>query len=102
MDRILALKAADELVSTWMEQVKNARGYVHDAWKPADPEARTDAVLRIAEFLTQPESRVVPPIDLSHWRTAKQLCSECLQPVDESPNEGCMDQGQHAVPYAGP
>lgn len=51
-----ALDKADRLVSTWMEQVKNARGYVHDKWQPADPKTRTDAVLRIAAFLLEHEN----------------------------------------------
>ena len=69
MDRSEAIDKADELVTVWMEQVKNQRGYVADGWKPADPTLRTDAVLRIAGFLVGPPPRVVAPVqvEICHW-----------------------------------
>jgi hypothetical protein len=72
MNREEAIDKADVLVSIWMEQVKNNRGYVADGWKPADPTLRTDAILRIATFLAGPPIRVVPPIQVGeevicHW-----------------------------------
>lgn len=96
MERILALKAADEMVGVWMEQVKNGRGYVHDAWRPADPAARTEAVLQLAEFLMKPEptGRVVPPTPPS----TRLLCSSCVQPLAEAPGHGCTDETDHRGP----
>lgn len=96
MNREEALDKANQLVTEWMEQVKNARGYVHDSWRPADPAARTDAVIKLAEFLWEPDvpNRVVPPMLVG----SPQLCTECLQPVAEGPGEECMDQEQHGGP----
>lgn len=62
MNREEAVDKANEIVAEWMDQVKNQRGYVHDKWQPADPAARTEAVLRLAEFLVRPGPNVVPPV----------------------------------------
>jgi hypothetical protein len=61
VNRETALATADKIVAEWTEQVKNPRGYVHDKWSPVDLEARTRAVLRIAEFLLVPTGPLVAP-----------------------------------------
>lgn len=58
-----ALRLADQLVTDWAGQVKNERGYVHDKWAPVDLTARTEAVLRVAEWLlTKPQLLTAPPV----------------------------------------
>lgn len=52
MNREDALAKADRIVTEWTGQVKNERGYVHDKWQPVPIEDRTEAVLKLAEFLT--------------------------------------------------
>lgn len=61
MTREEALAAADQMVTEWTEQVKNTRGYVHDKWSPVDLAARTEATLRLAEFLLRPTGPLVAP-----------------------------------------
>lgn len=57
-----ALDRASKMVAEWTDQVKNPRGYVHDKWQPIDIEARTSAVLRLAEFLMTKPSLLRPPL----------------------------------------
>ena len=92
MNREEAIDKADALVSAWMEQVKNQRGYVHDAWKPADPAARTEAVLKIANFLYEadplPETDPLPklvPIDPN--RPPHSTCVEITTQVEMARGE---------------
>lgn len=96
MNREQALDKADAMVAEWMAQTKNARGYVHDNWKPADPAARTDAVIKLAEFLWEPDvpNRVVPPM----LDTSPQLCPDCLQPVTEWARDDCDNKSVHGGP----
>lgn len=61
MTREEALDKADALVTEWTEQVKNQRGYVHDKWSPVDLAARTEAVVRLAEFLLVPTGPLTAP-----------------------------------------
>jgi hypothetical protein len=61
VNREEAIDKASNLVTEWTDQVKNQRGYVHDKWSPVDLEARTEAVLRIAEFLLVPTGPLVAP-----------------------------------------
>lgn len=51
LTRAEALKLASDMVADWTGQVKNERGYVHDKWQPTSVEARTLAVIKLAEFL---------------------------------------------------
>lgn len=51
MNREEALGAADALVTEWVGQVKNERGYVHDKWVPTPVEVRVEATLKVAAWL---------------------------------------------------
>lgn len=59
--RVEALRLADEYVAQWTDQVKNERGYVHDKWNPTDPQARAEAVLKVAEWLMVKPVLLKPP-----------------------------------------
>lgn len=63
MDRAEALTIANELVTDWTGQVKNQQGYVHDRWAPTSLRDRTEATIKLAEFLLdQPvPSRLTAP-----------------------------------------
>jgi len=90
VDRDEALTRADELVTVWMEQVKNQRGYVADGWKPADPTLRTDAVLRIADWLVKPLRPPVAPL--------VAFCNWCDDPEHPSPVHHPGMQVEHIIP----
>lgn len=96
MNRAEALELADKLVERWVEAVKNNRGYIHDAWKPTDPEKRTDAVIKLAEFLMLPEppppfgTRLVDPVQVH-----TSLCTSCVQPRIEDPPQTCQAPDEH-------
>lgn len=57
-----ALDKASQLVDEWTAQVKNERGYVHDRWQPTPLRDRTEAVLKVAEFLLKPSGQLTPPL----------------------------------------
>lgn len=61
MTRDEALAVADAIVTGWVGEVKNQRGYVADGWKPVDVATRTKAVLQLAEFLLEQATTLVPP-----------------------------------------
>lgn len=65
LSRPEALEVANVLVTEWTGQAKNERGYVHDKWQPVDVTVRTEAVLRIADWLLGGGSRLVSP-ELGH------------------------------------
>jgi hypothetical protein len=55
-----ALALADKYVTDWTQQTKNQRGYVHDKWTPVEVQTRTEAVLRVADWLLS-SGRLKPP-----------------------------------------
>lgn len=61
MTREEALRLADEMVTDWSGEVKNARGYVADGYKSPALQDRCTAVLRVAEFLLGPPSKLTAP-----------------------------------------
>jgi hypothetical protein len=56
-----ALALADKYVTDWTEQTKNQRGYVHDQWTPVEVMTRTEAVLKVADWLLTRPSLLSPP-----------------------------------------
>lgn len=69
MTREEAIDKATEIVETMgNKEPLNGRGYKIDGWKPPTATERTEAILRIAEFLTRPEraSTLVAPAPHVH------------------------------------
>lgn len=88
-----ALAKADALVSEWTNQVKNERGYVHDKWSPVDLETRTEAVLRLADWLISQEPIAWPKAEENPCPAL--LCPSCLQPKAEPATIVCEASGSH-------
>lgn len=92
MNRAGALAAATAIVDKASQPVMNERGYKADGWKPPTLAERTEAIVKLAEFLMLPEppephGRLISPPQL--------LCDSCLQPMDGLPGRNCETLPKH-------
>ncbi len=65
MTRDEALDKANAIVAAWLaDPPKNGRGYIEDGYKAGSIEQRTDAVIKLAEFLwdVAPETKLAAPL----------------------------------------
>jgi len=65
MDREQALAKANEIVAGWLDPPTNQRGYPVDGWKPTSPTERADIVVKLAEFLWEPEPEPDQPPNIT-------------------------------------
>jgi hypothetical protein len=81
-----ALKLANIMITEWVGEKTNQRGYVHDKWQPTDLVARTEATVKLAAFLMTPLGPLVAPAPVSRETPGNYGPGQPRHPIDWMPD----------------